>query len=123
VIKDRDIAVLLDEYADIREALTGEFLFTLVGVDFEARAGRGFIDLYDALIEIEHKRITHKRRATMWEWLIENNKLWWGMYTLFVLLLVLASATDLVVIGVAAVLIAIVLGIFTWLKYRGDKNV
>ena len=52
---DQDIKALLDEYADIRETLTGELLFTLVGVGWEARAGRGFIDLYDALMEVEQQ--------------------------------------------------------------------
>lgn len=111
----KTIAVLLDEYADIRESLTGEFLFTVVGVDWEARAGRGFIDLYDALIEIEQQRAL---QGSIWRRLVESDKLWWSTYGLFILLLVLANTTDLVAFGVLAVLIGIVLGICTWLKYH-----
>ena len=118
--KDKDIVALLDEYADIREALTGEFLFTLVGVDFEARAGRGFIDLYDTLLKIEHQRITRERRITVWKRFIESNRVWWGVYGLLILALVLASITDLVVFWVVWLLLAVVLGILLWLKYREE---
>lgn len=114
MMKNKNIVNLLDEYADIREVLTGELLYTLVGVDWEARAGRGFIDLYDALLKIEHRRMTRKR-------LTESDKLWWGMYGLFILILVLANITDLVVLHAAWILIAIVLGIFSWLKYRRGR--
>ena len=56
------ITVLLDEYADIREALTGNrWLHRLVGEGFDAWARRGFIDLYDALIEVE-QRFAKKER-------------------------------------------------------------
>lgn len=108
--KDKDIVALLDEYADIREVLTGELLHTLVGVGWKARAGRGFIDIYDALLKIERQRMTGKR-------LTESDKLWWGVYGLLILALVLASITDLVVFWVVWLLLAVVLGILSWLKY------
>ena len=113
----KDITVLLNEYADIRESLTGEFLFTLVGVGWEARARRGFIDLYDALLKVEQQQIASEGRGSIWKWLVESNRVWWGVYGLLILALVLASITDLIVFWVVWLLLAVVLGILLWLKY------
>lgn len=113
----KDIATLLDKYADIRETLTGELLYTLVGVGWEARAGQGFIDLYDTLMKIEQERILHDSS----KWLIESDKLWWSMYALLILFLVLAHIIDSAAFIVAMVLIGIVLAALTWLKYREEK--
>lgn len=115
----KNLATLLDEYAEVREVLTDELLHTLVGKGFEALGGQSFIDLYDTLMEIEQQRTSRK----MWKRLVESDKLWWSVYGFFIVLLLLATVIDLIALKVAAVLIAIALAICTWLKYqRGDKN-
>lgn len=113
----KNLATLVDEYAEVREVLTGELLHTLVGKGFEALGGQSFIDLYDALLKVQQQQTSHK----MWKRLFESDKLWWRGYAVFILLLVLANITNLAALWAVAILIAIALAICTWLKYQKGR--